>query len=350
MALLWTMGFDYWRSAADVALEGAAGSQQLGAIGNSMMVPGRYGGQALSLANASSNRGEIVREWLGGTTELYLVGNLRLQGSAFTATEAIISLFEGGAYHFAVALNTSRQIVARRGTTVLATSSNALALDQWYQIQVRVLVADSGSYEIRIDGSSSGWLSASADTRNAGATGICTRVFFAAGAHSSGLGRVLWDDLALWTSSGDAPNTWLSGAHRIETLRPSSLVSAQFTPTTPTGANLTNVNAGILNPGDWNASTTVGHVDRYAMGNLAGTPTAIHAVGLKTYASRPDSGAREMRQRLHSGATTSNGGTFTPSQPNGAIREDYWTLDPDTSAAWDASGVNGIEVSQEVVS
>jgi hypothetical protein len=167
--------------------------------------------------------------------------------------------------------------------------------------------------------------------------------------NSSNNGRVIFDDVALFTTAGAAPNTFLGNA-RIETLRPSSLVSAQFTPTTPEGDNLANVNPAVLTVGTWNASTTVGHADRYAMTDLSGSPVTIHAVGLKTYASRPDSGARTVRQRLHSGGTTANGGTFTPAQPNGAIGEDYWTADPDTSAAWTTAGVNAIEVSQEVVS
>jgi hypothetical protein len=348
MALIFHEGYD-WPGAAPQAWlrQNYTGT---GAInrgqGDSQIVPGRYGGQALALKNVSSNPACIDYD-IGGTGSEHFVAFSVYFTDTPTGVSNIVNAFENSTLHWTLNINTSRVPIISRNFSNLQVATNAFALGQWYRVEMRVLTADAGSWEMRVDGTSTGWLSGTGDTRN-GATGVPNHLLFQGFVQSSSLGFVLIDDLVVYTPAGGAPNAFL-GNMRIETLAPDGVSSTQFTPTNPTNANLTNVN-GLLVPSRWNESATVGHVDDFTVGNLSSTPATIHSVGLVMAHSRADSTTRTIRNRLRSGSTTSNGGTVTPPVAVPTVRADYWTTDPDTSAAWAAAGVNGVRAQYEVVS
>lgn len=83
--------------------------------------------------------------------------------------------------------------------------------------------------------------------------------------------------------------------------------------------------------------------------NLSSTPTTIYGVQVKALVWRADSGARTVDLISKSGATTGSGDNAgqTPALTPSYISS-FFGEDPDTSAAWNASGVNlsrhGIEI------
>jgi len=349
MALVFHEGYDWPGAAPQAWLRqnfAGTGSFNRGQA-DAVLAPGRYGGQALGLRGGASLPGAINYDIAGTGSEHFISFSLYMTDLP-TGTNVFLLMREGATTHWCLGiLNTGAFRITRDTNNVLQTATNTLAAGQWYRIEARVLLDDAGSWEVRINGTSTGWLSGSGDTRVA-ATGVPNFLAFQGPIRSGNDGFFIIDDLIVYTPAAGAPNAFL-GNMRIETLAPDGVSATQFTPTNPTGANLTNVN-GLLVPGRWNESATAGHVDDFTVGNLSGSPATIHSVGLVMAHSRADSTTRTIRNRLRSGSTTSNGGTVTPPVAIPTVRADYWTTDPDTSSAWAAAGVNGVRAQYEVVS
>lgn len=80
---------------------------------------------------------------------------------------------------------------------------------------------------------------------------------------------------------------------------------------------------------------TVNHEDLYNFAPLSAVPGVVHAVALKGYCQRSDSGAKTVSLRTKSGATDSGGSSAgqTPATTYGWLAS-YFPTDPNTSAAW----------------
>jgi len=108
------------------------------------------------------------------------------------------------------------------------------------------------------------------------------------------------------------------------------------------GANYNEVNQQPP-PGAYSYvfDATVNHEDLYAFGALATTPGAVHAVAVKAYCQRSDSGAKTVSMRMKSGSTDSGGSSTgqTPATTFGWLAS-YFPTDPNTSAAWTGANLN----------
>ena len=88
-------------------------------------------------------------------------------------------------------------------------------------------------------------------------------------------------------------------------------------------------------------SATLNAEDLLIFPNLVSTPTTIYAVKMAALMRRSDGGAREVDLRMKSAGVTGSGATpgLTPSTSYATVAS-YFAVDPDTLAAWNASGVN----------
>ena len=96
-------------------------------------------------------------------------------------------------------------------------------------------------------------------------------------------------------------------------------------------------------------SSTVGHIDRYNLGNTTSGVTGIAAIQTTYLARKTDVDARTMRSLIKSGTTTTNAATETLS----ASYQHFETIieeNPDTTSAWTKTTVDALEVGLEVVS
>ncbi len=121
--------------------------------------------------------------------------------------------------------------------------------------------------------------------------------------------------------------------------------------------NVTNLSTNysetnVLPPGgDLSCVTasTVGAEDRYSFGSLSSTPTSIAGVKVSALVRKTDSGARTVSVQLKSGSIEVSGTAQAP-----GVSYTYQTLyqdtDPNTSAAWTASGVNSLTAGAKVAS
>jgi hypothetical protein len=347
MAYILIEGFDYYGSQSDIA---ASPQWPVLPVQNTItFVPGFYShGRAVSIPNGSSNFG-MTAELSSTASELFLAFDVLFEALPTTTPSRFVTCMEGTTTHANLALTTSGAIRMRRDTTQLGSDSTfTFALNVRYRVEMRTVIADTGGLiDVRVDGTSVASVS-NVDTRNGG-SGVANRIEIWGMIQSSNIGRTIYDNLTVNNTTGAAPTSW-PGARRIETIFPNGDDSVQWTPSQGS-LNYDLIKDATPDLLTWVQSNTVGQVDRYDLQDLSGTPTTIDAVQLVTRAGRSDTGARTMRGFIRSGTTKANGATFTPvATPSGQYVRDTWHTDPDTSAAWDAAGVDALKAGVEVVS
>lgn len=237
------------------------------------------------------------------------------------------------------------QVSPGSGTT-LATSTNIVSTRGiWAYVELKVTFDDTtGSYEVRVNGDT--WLSATnVDTKQSANTTANRVVLGRTGDNTSG--TVDYDDFYVCDTAGSVNNTFLGDIGVAALFATGAGSSTQWTPST--GSNYQNVDETAPNDDtDYNSSSTVGQKDLIAMGNLGGTVTTVLGVQVLRRSRKDDVGTRQLKTKIKSNTTEANGATTSESSSYVYYR-DIFETDPDTSAAWTPSGVNGMEAGYEVV-
>jgi hypothetical protein len=255
--------------------------------------------------------------------------------------------------HCSVRYTATGAITFTRNGTVLATSTNLMALDTWYHIEAKVTIGDTtgdagtyGKYEVRVNGSSVNWIPAAvdADTRNGGNASIGS-LRLGLGANSASLSN-RFQDFYILDLTGASANDFL-GPCRFAVLRPVGIgTTAEWTGNY--ADNFVNV-ADAAADGDYtfNQSSTAGQTDQFAMKDItAGTVHALQTVLM----ARQDAGvARTVRSIIRIDGTDYTGVSFALTSTYAAYC-DPLSVSPDTSAAWDDAEVNAAEFGYELVS
>ena len=96
-------------------------------------------------------------------------------------------------------------------------------------------------------------------------------------------------------------------------------------------------------------SNTVGAEDRYSFGSLSSTPSNIAGVKVSALMRKTDSGARTVTVQLKSGSTEVASASQSPTASY-LYFSAYQDTDPNTSAAWTASGVNAVTAGAKIAS
>lgn len=341
--LLFMDSFDAWTTTSHKGYEVVGGGSN-GATG------ARTGARAYNSTANSHN----ARKTLTFGTDTGIAG-FAFMGSAWpgSGTQSLFSFMDvtgaSGTRQFSIGVNASRQLVAHRGSsvggTLLGTSTSAFSSSISYHIQVKVLIhASAGTVDVLVNGVS--WLTLTGvNTRGAAAT---TLGGIWIGQASTGDSCTFnFDDLYVCDTAGAANNDFL-GDRKVVALLPSGAGSStQFTPSA--GSNFQNVDESA--PDDdttYNSSSTIGHKDLYAMGDLASTAGTISGVMTSFRARKDDAGTRTLKSKIKSGATEGNG-TDRNLSTSYVTYNDMFEQNPDTSAPWTGSGVNGMEAGVEVV-
>jgi hypothetical protein len=97
----------------------------------------------------------------------------------------------------------------------------------------------------------------------------------------------------------------------------------------------------------YNSSNTVGHKDIFEMQDITETPTKIHAVQVSIAAKKDDAGDRTIRPLLIQGATTSPGVDHYETTDYTWNRQ-IWELNPKTGAPWTKADINAMKVGYEL--
>jgi len=245
----------------------------------------------------------------------------------------IIAIQDAGTVQVAVRQNTDATLSVLRGSTVLATSVQALSLLTYHWIQFRAKIDNVGAYTLIVDGVT--WLSnASVDTQNtANATG--NQVYMA------GYGAATWDDVIMRSGSSGSDSDFL-GDCIVTTLYPDGAGSStEFTP--DTGANYSRVDEAQVDADtSYVYSSTPGNIDLYAFGNLIGAP-AVRALAVAMHARKDDAGTIQLSAMVrHNSANYQGLVAHSMTSSYLQYRENY-DVNPGTGSPWLAADINTAE-------
>ncbi len=309
------------------------------------LVSGRFGGQAVRAAGGAGTQ-SLEKSLDSAVSSLTIHGGLRINSYAAATPRPPIKLRNGATFHFGIAFETGGVITAYRqtsgsaGTSLGSSAAGVVTTGVWYTFEAEIVISDTvGRVTIYIDGAQVLNLT-SQDTRN-GATSTVD-VLDLGNAGTTNYGSTDFDDLYVTDSA-----TKLTDAVRIETLYPTSDgATLNLVPSTGTD-HYAVVDETLASASDYLSGTTVGDLDLLGLGNLATTPSGIEEVNIVGYLAKTDATARSMALGVKSGSTTSDGANFALNS-TGLRHDRPLATDPDTSAAWTASGVNALQLQPKV--
>lgn len=226
----------------------------------------------------------------------------------------------------------NQSVTLRRGNsggTVLETASDAFTQGAWHYLELDVTVANSGSWTVRIDGTTV--LSGAGDTQALATSSID---YFTLGGASDNAARVRFCDIYVDTDT-------LRGDCIVQTIFPTGAGAAtQFIPST--GANWENVDDLIDGDTTYNSATGSLIQDLFTFGDLPSIPgSTILGVGVNAVLRKDDTATRTAYLLTRTGTTTynQNAGAVTSSYVN---YQKIWETNPG-GGAWTEAGVNGAQ-------
>ena len=281
---------------------------------------------------------QLVREF--ADRQEVIVGFAFKTGRTLGGPSTPLTFRYNGTDQFYVGLTDGGHLGAQRTSgTYLAVSDKILPVHHWSHIEVRYKIAESpdGSIEIRVNGEV--WINLSGiDTQRSGSANLINEIELV-----GSNGTILKvDDFYLLDTNGSRLNDFL-GDCTIETLYPTAVgAHSDFTPLA--GTNWEAVDDVIPDRDTtYVEDSAAGAKDRHIHGNLATTPSNIHAVAVNPFATKVESGSRVLRTIAYDGVTEGEGadqqfdvGTYSWEQQ---LFEDH----PSGAAQWTAAEVNAGE-------
>jgi hypothetical protein len=304
----------------------------------------RYGtGKSLNCNNGGEGASKTFPSYY---TSILAMGDY-MRTANNTSTCTIIFLEEDSVNHVELrhqGATGKLEVTRNNGTVSLGTSSLSLSDNTWYHIQFRAEINDStGTAYVYVNGEP--WMSLTGiDTRNGGTNGQINMVGFTlTGASNS----ALWDNVAVFSTTSSAD--MLTDIPRFYLSAPVSEGFQQdFNPSTGTDNSLTVDDVPTNSDTDYNSSSTTSALDLFNMGDLSITTGTILAVQSRVYARKEDSGTRTIAPIFRINSTnyvqtaTSISNTYT-------WCDSVNTINPDTSAAWTISDINGLQAGYKIV-
>jgi hypothetical protein len=352
MALLFFDGFE-GIDAGDVELRygvpisggGTAAIAASGAGSNPPSPNGRYLQQStFSGLAVRKNLSSPISEIVIGTRIRFLATSFAPSGPANEFGFWELRDFDGGAdsIQLTFSLTPDLALRVRRGSltgTILGTTTSGIVANPkaWNFVEAKVVIDNSGSVEIRLNGITVLTLTGVDTQQTANNTVDAFRLIAGASSHVTG-----FDDLYLLDTSGSAPyNDFLGNVYSLEMLPSAAGDSTQWTPNA--GANWDRVD-DATEDGDttYVSDSTAGDTDLYNLTNPSSSATIIRAVKVITTARKADAGAQNLELLVKSGTTTD------ASAPK-AITDSYaeynetWLQNPDTSADWTIADLNALQ-------
>lgn len=338
MALIFADGFDKYGVTADLSNTYPVIS------GESLSTSGGVtGGGSLSMLSTGSFSISLV-----SATEFIIVCHFKFLDTAWPAATQFFFYFKdsSGTVGPGIGITNTGNLVARRGATILETSSQTITRDVYHSLEMRVLNDNViGRIEVNLDGEV--WLDFTGDTQIDTDTLLNSFLL----SHNSTIPDLFLDDLIIMNTTGTSNNSLPGYPILIETLRPDG--DGTTNNWTPTGAGTTNSDRVDDDPGPdgdttYVSSGTITDKDLYTFGNIV-TAGAISFDGVQVsnIARKETAGARNINNTIKSGATESDGS----SEALTTLYLTYSTLydvDPNTSVAWLEANINALEGGVEV--
>lgn len=234
--------------------------------------------------------------------------------------------------------------VYRGGGTTLASASVSPA-GYWHYIEVAVTISDTvGTVEVRIDGASTPVINFSGDTKNGGTnTTIDACALYTASSSAS-----YFDDWYICNDQGTTNNNFL-GDVRVYTLAPNG--NGNYSQFVGSDADSTNnyqlVDEQPYSTTDYVGSATSGNRDSYALTDLPANVTTVFGTQAHAIVAKADAGLQSIKQVIRVNSTDYE----TAATVLGSSYVSLFDLreqNPNTSAAWTPSDINGVEIGVRV--
>jgi hypothetical protein len=265
----------------------------------------------------------------------------------YSGSAAIFDFLDSATAQITVGLNSSGQLYVARGAyngTVLGTGTNVLNNSGFYYIEAKVIfdtTGSNGTVTVQLNGASE--ISVTGADTTSTANSYCTSIRVSLLNGNSNHQGFWVDDIYIDDST-------LQGDIKVDCIKPNGAGNyTQFTPSA--GSNYQNVDDGRAHDSDstYNADSTNGHIDSYAMENspTAGTVIAISQVA---YLRKDDAGARNAAIFLRSNTTDSVGSDIVLSNSYAACIRGPILLNPDGNVAWTNAAIDALEAGVKVTS
>jgi len=247
--------------------------------------------------------------------------------------------------HCAVEINSSGQVVVKRNTVTLGTSTLTVPVSGvWSHFAIKYLIDNaSGTVDVEVDGTS--YLSLTAQDTLESSYNAEIQSWEIASNKYEHLFRIAQP--IVWTTAGDAP-TDLFGLHKIWALRPNADTAQQdFAQSAGSDAYAMVDEAEADDDSTYNHTSTATDKDRLDVANMPETPQTIYGVQAVVLHKQSDAGARGVKPGLYSGTTESAAATAHGSGINYKYGYHLTTKNPDDAAVWEEADVNAVKVQYE---
>lgn len=240
------------------------------------------------------------------------------------------------------------EIIVTRGSTIIHQSGYIYPLHEYRYVEVKIVIHDSaGSVQMWVDGVSK-FNATGLDTQNTANAQITA--FFLGNGTGSGFGiarHIDYDDVVLLDTGGSAPQNDRLGDIKVHPLAVTGNgATNDFTASSGTNASCVD-EANPNDDSDFVESSTVGHIDLYALADLPPSVTTIFGVQWLARMRKTDAGVRQIDPAYRVGGTNYFGAVQTLAGAYAAHRE-IKQLSPATSAAWTTSEINALQIGGRV--
>ena len=306
---------------------------------------GRIGGESLELV-VSSGTGFITTKNLGNLATIISGVAVNVQNALTTINLLEVREDDNATQGFNVQLQSDGKIAARRGTTTLATTAAAhVVLNTWVYIEMKVSVAEAGSYDIQVNGVSV-LSNGSVDTRAGTTNNYGNRVRMYGPVGGAGTGH-FYDDFYVCDATGSVNNNFL-GDRRVITIFPNAdTADEDFALSTGSDSFALLDDNGLDDDTTYVESGTVTDRDLFDFESI-GSLANINGIQHTAIARKTDVTNFDMDLVTKSGGTTD----VAASQTVGSTSYDSFFRiqeeDPDTTDPWTGSGVDAAQFGFDV--
>ena len=260
----------------------------------------------------------------------------------------LFSIIEGTTAHLTLVIDSTGHLVLKRGDytgTTLGTSSVILSMNVFLYLELKAVIHDTtGSYTVRVNGTTFGGLTGSSmDTRNGG-SGTWDHVTLGGSLEN---GYQYYDDWYICDGSGSVNNDFL-GDIQIRCILPQTDAvggigsSAQFALSTGSDQGALVDEAEPNGDTDYVYDTTAGHAVtfNYPAVGINGT---VKGLTVLPYLKKTDAGARQVTTVARVSGTTYDAGSSISPETNYVCQPQIWERSPATNSAWTVSEIDSAE-------
>ncbi len=344
MALLWVDGFDNYGTTIDGALSPS------GILGRNYTVfqeayprikAGRTGN--MYSMNFGGYGGWIRKTALPTTNSTFVIGfGMFITGPDINGGVPFLSLLDGSTVGVELWTDSSGHIIVHAGSTTVATSTFALAINTWYYLELKVTctTAANYSYEVRIGQTT---ILSGSDTHKAGTHAYHNGFKIWGYNYHFGL---LIDDLYAADGSGSYNNDFLGNTY-IQLVYPDGDVTTDWTPSAG-GSHFSLVNEAVSDDTSYIEDTVAGHVDLFTFQDCLSIGP-IKAVVVSVESRDTDADSYNYQIRCVSGSTTLDGDTQFGGMSNYTTKKQVYETDPNTNLPWIDTDFNSAQFGVVVV-